>query len=95
MSNPGPTHIAAAKRILRYLAGTRVLGITYWKNAADASLKSIGIQTVANELSASADADHAGADDRRSVSGCRGSHVRGCNGDMGIQETARDSHQQH
>jgi hypothetical protein len=69
MSNPGPTHIAAAKRILRYLAGTRSLGITYRKNAADASLKSIGIQTVANELSASADADHAGADDRRSVSG--------------------------
>jgi hypothetical protein len=48
MSKPGLTHIAADKRILRYLAGTRVLGITYWKNAADASLKSIGIQTVAN-----------------------------------------------
>jgi len=29
MSNPGPTHIAAAKRILHYLAGTRSLGITY------------------------------------------------------------------
>ena len=29
MSNLGPTHIAAAKRILRYLAGTRSLGITY------------------------------------------------------------------
>jgi len=27
MSNPGPTHIAATKRILRYLAGTRSLGI--------------------------------------------------------------------
>ena len=29
MSNPGPTHITAAKRILRHLAGTRSLGTTY------------------------------------------------------------------
>lgn len=60
MSNPGPTHIAAAKRILRYLAGTADLGLTY-RRSADGPC--------ANTLSASADADHAGADDRRSVSG--------------------------
>ena len=27
--NPGPSHIVAAKRILRYLKGTRTLGLTY------------------------------------------------------------------
>ena len=69
MSNPGPTHISAAKRILRYLAGTRSLGITYRRGAVDPSLLSVGVRTAPNQLSASADADHAGADDRRSVSG--------------------------
>ena len=29
MSNPGPNHMVAAKRILRYLKGTSHLGITY------------------------------------------------------------------
>ena len=58
MSNPGPTHIAAVKRVCRYLAGTRDRGITYRRQR-------IG----ANTLYATADADHAGADDRRSVSG--------------------------
>ena len=35
----------------------------------DPSLLSVGLKTAPNQLSASADADHAGADDRRSVSG--------------------------
>ena len=35
----------------------------------DPSLFSIGMETGPNQLSASADADHVGADDRRSVSG--------------------------
>jgi len=35
----------------------------------DPSLHSIGMETGPNQLSASADADHAGADDRRNVSG--------------------------
>ena len=69
MANPGPTHIAAAKRILRYLAGTRSPGITYRRGAVDPSLLSIGMETGPNQLSASSDADHAGADDCRSVSG--------------------------
>ena len=69
MSNPGPSHIAAAKRILRYLAGTRSMGLTYTKGGADAGLKSVGKLTEPNQLTASADADHAGAKDRRSVSG--------------------------
>ena len=34
----------------------------------DPSLLSVGVETAPNQLSASADADHAGADDRRSVS---------------------------
>ena len=48
--------------MLRYLAGTRSLGITYRRSAG----------TEANQLwatAASADADYAAADDRRSVSG--------------------------
>jgi hypothetical protein len=60
LNNPGPTHIADVKRILRYIVGTANLGLTYRKSAD-------GQQT--NKLNASADADHAGADDRRSVSG--------------------------
>ena len=35
----------------------------------DPSLMSVGVETGPNQLSASADADHAGADDRRSFSG--------------------------
>jgi hypothetical protein len=32
LNNPGPSHISAAKRILRYLAGTVDVGLTYRKN---------------------------------------------------------------
>jgi len=39
-SNPGPSHIAAARRILRYLAGSRALGLTYTKDAGDPCLAS-------------------------------------------------------
>ena len=59
MSNPGPTHVAAIRRVLRHLAGTRSLGITYRRSAG----------TEANQLWATADADHAGAHGGRSVSG--------------------------
>ena len=69
MSNPGPTHIAAARRVLRYLAGTRSLGITYRRDGQDDAIKSVHESLEHNTLSASADADHAGAKDRRSVSG--------------------------
>jgi len=69
MSNPGPTHIAAAKRIPCHLACTRSLGITYRRGAMDPSLPSVGVETAPNQLSASAYADHAEADDRRSVGG--------------------------
>ena len=60
LNNQGPTHVLDVKRILRYTVGTANLGLTYRKSA-------VGQWT--NELNASADADHAGADDRRSVSG--------------------------
>ena len=53
MSNPEPTHIAAAKRVLRYLAGTRSLGITYRRGAVDPSLLSVGVRTAPDQLSAS------------------------------------------
>jgi len=58
MSNPGPINVAAISRVLRYLAGTRSLCITNRRSAV----------TQANQLWATADADHAGANDRRSVS---------------------------
>jgi len=56
----------AAKRILRCLAGARSLDITYKRGAMDPSLLSVEVKTVPNQLS---DADHAGADDLKSVSG--------------------------
>jgi hypothetical protein len=69
MHNPGPTHIAAIKRVLRYLAGTRDRGITYSRDVTDAAAAAMGKRVGPNQLTASADADHAGAKDRRSVSG--------------------------
>eukprot|EP00286_Rhodomonas_abbreviata_P023936 CAMPEP_0181300748 /NCGR_PEP_ID=MMETSP1101-20121128/7054_1 /TAXON_ID=46948 /ORGANISM="Rhodomonas abbreviata, Strain Caron Lab Isolate" /LENGTH=1661 /DNA_ID=CAMNT_0023406003 /DNA_START=190 /DNA_END=5176 /DNA_ORIENTATION=- len=61
MSNPGPAHMLAAKRIIKYLAGTKDKRITYTRtnNAAEA-----------NVFTCYADADHAGdPDSRRSVTG--------------------------
>jgi len=58
MASPGPTYIAAIRRVLRYLAGTRS-GLTSTLNSS----------AHANQVYATADADHAGAEDRRSVSG--------------------------
>ena len=61
MSNPGPRHIDAAKYILRYLKGTKDVGITYSKQTDD---------LLANRLFGYVDADHASdADDRKSVGG--------------------------
>ena len=60
LNNPGTTHIAAVKRILRYTVGTTNLGLTYRKSADEQK---------ENKLNGSADADHAGTDDHRSVSG--------------------------
>ena len=60
LNNPGTTHITDVKRILRYITGTANLGLTY-RNSAD--------EQKANKLNASADAEHAGTDDHRSVSG--------------------------
>jgi len=61
MANPGPSHVIAAKRILRYLAGTRHLGLTYRRSSSPGE---------ANRLIAYADSDHAGdPDSRRSVTG--------------------------
>ena len=69
MHNPGPTHIAAIKRVLRYLAGTRNRGITYRRDAPDPAALAMGKHVGANQITPSADADHAGAKDRRSISG--------------------------
>ena len=59
MANPGPTHITAIQRVLQYLTGTRSLGLTFTRTSG----------AHANQLYTTADADHAGVDDRRSVSG--------------------------
>jgi hypothetical protein len=69
MSNPGPSHVSAVRRVLRYFAGTRSLGITYKRSEQDATVTSVGGHVSSNTLTASADADHTGAKDRRSVSG--------------------------
>ena len=45
------------------------MGLTYRKDAGESSLVSAGISISPNQLSASADADHAGGKDRRSISG--------------------------
>ena len=61
--------MAAARRVLRYLAGTRSLGMTCRRSGQDAAVTSVGGHVLSNTLTASADADHAGAKDRRSVRG--------------------------
>eukprot|EP00961_Rhodomonas_salina_P213520 2883669-Rhodomonas_salina.1 len=55
MSNPGPEHINAAKMILKYLAGTKHLKLTYRRSNAGTG----------NVLECYADADHAGDPDTR------------------------------
>lgn len=61
MSNPCPSHVIAAKRILHYLTGTKHLKLTYKRS--DNPL-------TGNRLSAYADLDHAcDPDTRRSVTG--------------------------
>lgn len=61
MSNPGPEHMIAAKRILHYLSGTKHLKLTYRRSENP---------LVANRLTCYADSDHAGdPDTRRSVTG--------------------------
>eukprot|EP00961_Rhodomonas_salina_P040167 539772-Rhodomonas_salina.2 len=60
MSNPGPEHIAAAKRILLYLKGTKGKKLTYTRQSSE----------MANRLYCYADSDHAGnPDTHRSVTG--------------------------
>eukprot|EP00961_Rhodomonas_salina_P158191 2129584-Rhodomonas_salina.3 len=60
MANPGPTHMDSAKRILRYLAGTQELTLTYRRQS----------DSMANQIWGYADADHArDIDTRRSTTG--------------------------
>jgi hypothetical protein len=69
MSKPDPSHVATTRRVLRYLAGTRSLGITYKRSGQDTAVTSVGGHVSSNTLTVSTDPDHAGAKDRRSVSG--------------------------
>ena len=60
MTNPKASHMAAAKRVLRYVKGTTSLGVLYRK----------GAQNSVNELKVYTDSDYAGdTEDRRSTSG--------------------------
>eukprot|EP00961_Rhodomonas_salina_P178697 2410462-Rhodomonas_salina.1 len=60
MANPGEKHIIAAKRILKYLAGTKSLKLTY----------SCSSGNEANQLVCYAEADHAGdPETRKSTTG--------------------------
>ena len=57
VSDPGPTHWTAAKRVLRYLKGTRDMGITYRQDAN-------------REVFLYSDSDHGSScDDRKSITG--------------------------
>eukprot|EP00961_Rhodomonas_salina_P027433 371174-Rhodomonas_salina.1 len=59
MANPGLSHVAAAKRLLRYVKATHEVGITFTRGSA-----------APNQLYAYVDADHAGdPEGRRSVTG--------------------------
>lgn len=59
MLNPCPLHIVAAKRILRYLKGTKELGLVYSRGTK-----------APNQLYGYADADHTGdPEGRRSITG--------------------------
>jgi hypothetical protein len=69
MSDPDPTHVTESRRVLRYLVGTRSLGITYRHDGLDEAIKSLHGSLECNTLSVSADADHVGVKDRHSVSG--------------------------
>eukprot|EP00961_Rhodomonas_salina_P081525 1096201-Rhodomonas_salina.1 len=60
MSNPGPSHMIAASRILKYLVGTVDKGLTYKAQP----------ETRANLLWGFADADHAGDCRTRPRSNC-------------------------
>src|ERR1700678_3599935 len=59
-ANPSLQHVTAVKRILRYLAGTKDLGITYSKNSTNLS---------ENSFFGFADAAFANHDDHKSTSG--------------------------
>eukprot|EP00961_Rhodomonas_salina_P125923 1696724-Rhodomonas_salina.1 len=60
MVNPGPKHVLAAKRILKYLARTKSLKLTYTRSDGPD----------ANQLKCYADADHAGdPETRKSTAG--------------------------
>jgi hypothetical protein len=60
MQNPGESHVAAAKQVLRYLKGTKDAKLTYSKQRPE----------MANVLYGYVDANHAGSpEDRKSVSG--------------------------
>ena len=59
--HPGPKHWGAAKRILRYLAGTKTLGLVFHRPQQEGPPNVVGY----------VDSDHAGdTDERRSVTGC-------------------------
>ena len=61
LSAPGPSHVSAAHRVLRYLAGSRNIGISYIRT---------NDTTKANVLTAYTDASFADdPEDRRSVTG--------------------------
>lgn len=61
MSNPSEHHLVAAKRVLRYLAGTQTLGLTYAYSGSDQAL---------NVLTGFSDADFAeNVENRKSTTG--------------------------
>eukprot|EP00961_Rhodomonas_salina_P040789 548076-Rhodomonas_salina.1 len=82
ISNPGPEHIAAAKRILCYLKGSKLQKLTYTQQPV----------AMANRLVCYADSDHTGNPDTRlSVTGPVCGFTEWSCGLMAVNSTASNS----
>ena len=68
LQNPGEAHLTAAKRVIRYLIGTRELGLLYKYGPWDAP--GFGHPIKSTEIVTYTDADWAGDRDSRQSSTC-------------------------
>jgi hypothetical protein len=70
MTDPKVSHMAAAKRVLRYVKGTVNLGVFYKRGAENVGSLRVNYENSFDNLEAYTDSDYAGdTEDRRSTSG--------------------------
>jgi hypothetical protein len=70
MQAPGPEHMRAAKRVFRYLAGTKDVGLVFGSRQGDAVADTRGRERFRVDVCAYADADWANdKSDRKSITG--------------------------